>query len=310
MLSGYRQLMTMSNTDPILTSPERLAEHLADPAWRVVDCRFDLLQPEAGHAAWRRGHIPGACHADLDRDLASPPRAGSGRHPLPDPDALNALFGKWALTPEVQLVAYNDVGGAIAARLWWLARWMGHTRVSLLDGGLAAWQAAGQPLNVPDQDPPPPEAGCFEGRPGGMPVATTAEIERGIDGRTGGQDLLLLDARSEDRFLGRAEPIDRIAGHVPGAINTPVQMNLNAAGRFRSAEELRSRYRAILGEHSAVQAVCMCGSGVTACHTLFALELAGLAGARLYVGSWSEWINRESPAIAVGESGSGQADSE
>ncbi len=284
----------MHELESILITPEYLAERLADPAWRVVDCRFNVMQPDAGPAAYQAGHLPGAFYADLDLDLASPPVPGSGRHPLPDPCRLKSLFGEWGVTPDVQVVVYDDAGGAIAARLWWLLRWMGHGRVSMLDGGLPAWQALELPMST---RPAGKHDTRFEGAPGAMAVLATGDIEMA----SGSDDLLLLDARAKDRFLGRVEPIDRVAGHVPGAVNMPFQMNLNAEGRFRPADELRELYQAIIGEHPAALIACMCGSGVTACHTLFSMELAGITGARLYVGSWSEWINQDAATITTSD---------
>jgi len=284
----------MNATESILITPEVLAGRLTDPAWRVIDCRFNVMLPDAGPAAYQAGHLPGAFYADLDQDLASPPVSGSGRHPLPDANTLSTLFGEWGVTSDVQVVVYDDAGGAIAARLWWLLRWMGHTRVSMLDGGLPAWQALDLPMST---QPAVRHDMRFEGSPGAMAILTTREIEMA----SGSDDLLLLDARAEDRFAGRVEPIDREAGHVPGAINTPFQMNLTAEGRFRPANELCDLYQTIIAEHSAVPVGCMCGSGVTACHTLFAMELAGITDVRLYVGSWSEWINQDSAAIATGD---------
>jgi len=278
----------------MLVSPPQLADHLRDPLWRVVDCRFQLMQPEAGPAAYLAGHIPGAYYADLDKDLAAPRGPGSGRHPLPDPETLRLLFGDWGLAPEVTVVAYDDAGGAFAARLWWLLRWMGHARAALLDGGLPGWLEQGLPL---DAAPVPLRRSRCHNTSGNMPVISRQRLEGAL--RDGG--LRLLDARSPDRFAGRTEPVDAVAGHVPGAVNAPFEGNLASGSRFRSPDELRVRYRGLLGEHSAADTVCMCGSGVTACHTLFAMELAGLPGSRLYPGSWSEWINRESPAVATGD---------
>lgn len=267
-----------------LFSPAQLARLLAGPDRPViVDCRFDLARPDAGGAAYQAGHIPRAWYAHLDHDLAGPRVPGSGRHPLPDPEGLARLFARWGVEPATQVVAYDDSGGAIAARLWWLLRWMGHRRVGLLDGGWAAWIAAGLPVSV---DTPAPATGVFHGSPGQMPVADTAAIEAHL----GDRRFLILDARSGPRYRGETEPLDPVAGHVPGAVNWPYQTALDAAGHFREPADIRAALQATLAGRANGDVVVMCGSGVTACHALFAMELAGLPGGRLYPGSWSEWI--------------------
>lgn len=277
-----------------LASPEELARHLGDPAWVIVDCRFDLARPDSGESAWRHEHIPGAWYAHLERDLSSPPGPRTGRHPLPDPDALVRLFSRWGVTAPTRVVGYDEAGGAMAARLWWLLRWMGHTNAALLDGGLAAWRAAGLPLSA---DPPAERPARFNGSPGHMPVLGTAEVER----RLGDTATALIDVRARARYLGTTEPIDPVAGHVPGAINLPLQDNLAGDGRFRPAAELRAAFDAARGGREPDRLAVMCGSGVTACHGLFALELAGLPGASLYAGSWSEWIRSPARAVATGD---------
>lgn len=259
----------------------------------LVDCRFNLLKPEAGRAIWLEGHIPGAFHADLDRDLSAPRRPDSGRHPLPEPGQLRALFSCYGIGQDTEVVAYDDGGGALAARLWWLLRWMGHARVRLLDGGFAAWQAAGLPVS---RDEPAPGSGRFEGRPGHMPVRDARQVAEGLAAGT----LSLLDARAEERFLGRVEPIDPVAGHVPGAVNVPFSGNLTADNRFQPGESLARRYAPLVAGREPAGIVCMCGSGVTACHGIFALELAGMPGAALYPGSWSEWIRSPDRPVARG----------
>jgi thiosulfate/3-mercaptopyruvate sulfurtransferase len=286
--------VSASQASPLLVPVEELARHLGDREWIVVDCRFNLARPEAGEAAWRQGHIPGAWYAHLDRDLAAPPSPQTGRHPLPDPEALRALFSSWGLAPASRVVAYDDAGGAIAARLWWLLRWMGHAHASLLDGGWPAWTAAGLPVST---EAPEPRNGAFRGESGHMPMVSTAELER----RVAGRDLVLFDARARPRFLGAEEPIDPVAGHIPGATNVPFQTSLAGDGRFRSGPELRARFEAAAPGTPPDQVIVMCGSGVTACHGLFAMELAGLPGARLYAGSWSEWIRAPHRPIARGE---------
>jgi thiosulfate/3-mercaptopyruvate sulfurtransferase len=273
---------------------------LDDPSWLVVDCRFNLAKPGAGEDAWRRGHIPGAFYAHLDRDLSSARTPQSGRHPLPRPDALAALFSRWGVAEDSRIVAYDDAGGGIAARLWWLLRWMGHGGAALLDGGWQAWQAAGLPVSTAE---PPRQAGSFRGAPGRMPVVTTAELER----RLGTPDLVLLDARARERYLGAGETIDPVAGHVPGATSVPFQGSLAADGRFRPPGELRPVFEQAMRGRAPAEAIVMCGSGVTACHDIFAMELAGLPGAGLYDGSWSEWIRSPARPVAVGEEGQDRA---
>lgn len=275
-----------------LVQVEELAAAIGRGDGVVVDCRFDLARPDAGEAAWRAGHIAGAHYAHLDRDLAAARTAASGRHPLPDPQQLVRLFSSWGIGPGVPVVAYDAAGGAWAARLWWLLRWMGHAEVALLDGGLPAWVAAGHSLSTAA---PAPRPAVFRGTPGQMPVIEAPEIERRLDD----PGLRLLDARLPARYRGDEEPIDPVAGHVPGAINQPFQLNLTPDGRFRTPDELRELFAPHVAGAPHEIAV-MCGSGVTACHDLFALERAGLGTARLYPGSWSEWIRTPSRPVARG----------
>lgn len=281
-----------TNSNPVLlVQPEELARHLADPGWVVVDCRFNLQEPAAGRRMYEQGHIPGAYFADLDQDLAGPRQPHLGRHPLPEVAQLERLFSGMGIGPATRVVAYDEGGGALAARLWWLLRYVGHAQVSLLDGGLAAWRRAGLPEStaLPER-----KSADFHARPGQMPVLGTREVEQGLAaGR-----LALLDARAGERYLGRTEPIDPVAGHVPGAISAPFSANLGPDGRFRAPAELRQHYQALLAGHPGKAVAFMCGSGVTACHGLFALELAGLPGGQLYAGSWSEWIRSPERPVA------------
>jgi thiosulfate/3-mercaptopyruvate sulfurtransferase len=271
----------------MLVSIAELAAQLRNgannPECIVIDCRFNLQQPAAGQRLYAEGHIPGAFYADLDRDLSGAKTAGLGRHPLPEVPELQKLLSGFGIGPDARVVVYDEGGGALAARLWWLLRWLGHAQVSLLDGGFAAWCAAGYPVSA---EQPPLRHGQFVARPGSMPVLTTSEVEAAL----GSPQMLLLDLRAHDRYLGRVEPIDPVAGHVPGAVSAPFSANLASDGHFRPVPELHQHYLALLGDRPASEVVCMCGSGVTACHGIFALELAGWAGAGLYVGSWSEWI--------------------
>ena len=288
--------MTKIDAGQPLVSVDELAVHVDDPTWITVDCRFDLMRPDAGRQAYEAGHIPRAYYADLDKDLASVASAErGGRHPLPDAESLGRLFTSWGVGVDSMVVVYDDIGGAVAARLWWLFRWMGHTRVALLDGDLRSWQAAEHELSTELPDTVWSESAGIYGTPGNMPVVGVAQLEAGLaDG-----SLLLMDARTPDRFAGKQEPLDRIAGHVPGAINLPFQDNLGPGGLFHPAHELRVHHQSRTGARSPSELVCMCGSGVTACHTLLALEIAGLAGAALYVGSWSDWISSANRPVAT-----------
>jgi thiosulfate/3-mercaptopyruvate sulfurtransferase len=267
----------------LLISAEQLAERLDDANVIVVDCRFNLMDPAAGRAAWATGHIPGAFYADLDQDLAAPRAATTGRHPLPDPQHLGAILGGWGLEPNLTVVAYDDVGGAVAARLWWLLRWAGHQQVALLDGGWQAWQQADLPV---EQAQPSLAEGAYPIKPGMMPTITVDEVQESLQQ----EQLVLLDARDAKRFAGLVEPIDTVAGHIPGSLNRPFQDNLDANKCFLPPDLLRASLLAQLDDVNQHQLACSCGSGVTACHNIFALELAGIPDAALYVGSWSEWI--------------------
>ncbi len=278
----------------LLVAAGDLAAHLGDPDWVIVDCRFNLVQPDAGLRLYHQGHIPGAFYADLDRDLAGERHPDGGRHPLPDPAKLAARLRSFGIGPATRVVAYDEGGGALAARLWWLLRWLGHREVALLDGGYAAWQKTSLPVAV---DTPAPRAGSLVPEPGAMPVVTTNELLLALESG----ERRLLDLRARERYLGESEPIDPVAGHVPGAVSVPYAANLAADGRFRAPATLRARYQTVLEGYEASAAACMCGSGVTACQGIFAMELAGLPGAALYPGSWSEWIRDPHRPVAKGD---------
>jgi thiosulfate/3-mercaptopyruvate sulfurtransferase len=269
-----------------------LAAHLHDPDWVVIDCRFDLTNPEFGVQAWRRSHIEGAFFLDIDIDLCGPRTGRNGRHPLPDPVQLAARLGACGIDAHTQIVVYDDTDGMFAARLWWLMRWLGHQRVAVLDGGLQAWCRAGQALD--------------EGRPHAVarryvPTAAGDGIDADyVLAHLGRPDMLLLDARSPDRFRGENEMLDPVGGHVPGAINRYFRDNLAEDGCFKPAAQLRAEFDAVLAGQAAAQVVHQCGSGVTACHNLLAMEVAGLGGSRLYAGSWSEWCADPARPIATG----------
>jgi len=276
-----------------LVDVDTLARHIGQPDWIVVDCRFTLTDPSAGRAAYDRGHLPGARYAHLDDDLARHPSAHEGRHPLPDAQRLAATLGRWGIDRSTTVVAYDEASGAIAARLWWLLRWLGHPRSAVLDGGFAAWAGSGRPL---EQTPPSFEPSRYDLRqpPPDAIVATREVAERQAAGD------LLVDVRAAPRYRGEQEPIDPKAGHVPGARNRPFTANVTSSGAFRPPAELRTELTELLGGRDPSRLVAMCGSGVTACHLLLALEVAGLGGGRLYPGSWSEWIRDPARPIRTG----------
>jgi thiosulfate/3-mercaptopyruvate sulfurtransferase len=273
-----------------------LAARLDDPDWRIFDCRFDLAAPGRGEQAHAETHLPDAFYAHLDRDLSNPITPQSGRHPLPDTDRLCDWLGRHGVSRDTQVIVYDDTGGTMAVRLWWLLRWLGHDRVAILDGGWQAWVQAGLPLQA--SPPGAVEAVTFEGSPDWRQVVTTDTLDRQL--RDGSDVLQLMDARTAERFRGEAEPIDPVAGHIPGAMNLPLQDNLDQDGSFKSKEALRNLYNGALAGRHPDSVVAMCGSGVTACHNLLAMELAGLHGARLYAGSWSEWIRDPLRPVATG----------
>jgi thiosulfate/3-mercaptopyruvate sulfurtransferase len=259
----------------------------------IVDCRHDLARPDWGRQEFAAAHIAGAVFAHLDHDLSGPVTPHSGRHPLPDPAMLAAFLGAAGIDAHTHVVAYDQDRSMYAARLWWLLRWLGHERVSVLNGGLAAWRAAQLPLAATSA---PRTAVRFIARPALVRSVTTAEVAREL----GAGDLLLLDARAPDRFAGQNETLDPVAGHVPGARNQPCAQNLAADGHLQPTAVLAQMWRTVLGATPPAQVVAMCGSGVTACHNLLAMQLAGLPGARLYAGSFSEWIRDPTRQVATG----------
>jgi thiosulfate/3-mercaptopyruvate sulfurtransferase len=281
-----------------LIEPQALREHLDDPRWVIIDCRFDLARPEWGARAFAAGHIPGALYADLDRDLSGPRTMLSGRHPLPEPALLAATLSRFGIDATVQVVGYDQGTGSFAARLWWLLRWLGHGQVAVLDGGFAAWERAGLPVSSTTEACVPRQ---FSARPDGRLLVSTAEVAAAVDsGAFRRGEAVLVDARSADRFAGENESIDPVAGHIPGARNHPFAGNLDGQGRFLAPAQLERAWQHTLRGSAPRQVIAMCGSGVTACHDLLALEVAGLSGARLYAGSWSEWIRDPAHAVALG----------
>ncbi|MGE1174436.1 sulfurtransferase [Pseudomonas sp. BW7P1] len=279
-----------------LISPTTLEARKERPGLVILDCRFALEDPDYGQRSYAEGHIAGASFADLERDLSGPVTKGvTGRHPLPEPAALIERLQSFGINNDSDVVLYDDGPGAYAARAWWLLAWLGkRDGVFILDGGLKAWHAAGLPLSL---DPPATVRGNFGGHPDKKLLLDAEQLQQ----RLGQPGLTLLDARALPRFKGEVEPIDPIAGHIPGAQCAAFTDNLGSDGRFLSADQLRQRFAAKLGERSPADLVAYCGSGVTACHNLFALCLAGYPLGTLYAGSWSEWINEPSRGIATGE---------
>jgi thiosulfate/3-mercaptopyruvate sulfurtransferase len=264
-----------------LISTAVLASHINDPAYAIVDCRAKLDDSGWGAREHETAHIPGAVYADLTTDLSGPKTGTNGRHPLPDPHTLAHTFSRFGITSGIQVVAYDQENGMFASRLWWLLRWLGHDAVAVLDGGFKKWRAEQRPVESGDTHRPSRD---FTG----LPRADMAVDATAVAAHLGGPPLLV-DARAPERYRGEVEPLDKTAGHIPGAKNHFFQWNVDEQGLFRTPEELRAKISATVGEVPADHIVCYCGSGVTACHNLLAFEHAGLTGAKLYAGSWSEW---------------------
>jgi len=265
-----------------LVEPATLAPHLADDSWAIVDCRFDLTDAGKGEAEYLDAHIPGARYAHLDRDLSGEKTGSNGRHPLPSAEQMRSRFGALGIGPDTQVVAYDADSGMYAARLWWMLRFMGHEAVAVLDGGFARWVREGHATRGGREVVRP---ATFVGAP-----REAWRIDAGtVLAHLGDPHMLLVDARAEPRFRGDSEPLDKRAGHIPGARNFFFQQNLTDEKTFKSPSELAAAWKSVLGERPLDQVVMYCGSGVTACHNLLALEQAGLKGARIFPGSWSEW---------------------
>ena len=270
----------------------------------LLDCRFELGKPEAGETLYREGHLPGAHYAHLDRDLAAAAGPSTGRHPLPDPAVFAALAGRWGIDGDSQVVVYDQGNSFYAARAWWLFRWLGHERVAVLDGGLAAWRAAGQPL---EQQTPQNAPRTFVPRANPALVVEAADVLRAVphgdtsSGATAPENRLrIVDARGADRFAGENETLDPVGGHVPGAVNHHYARNYGSDGRLHDRATLRAQWLATLDGVAPAQMIAMCGSGVSACVNLLAMTHAGLDGARLYPGSWSEWVRDPSRPVMRG----------
>jgi thiosulfate/3-mercaptopyruvate sulfurtransferase len=284
----------------LLVAADELAGHLSDPGWRIFDCRHDLRQTEYGAQAYAKEHIPGALFLHLDRDLSGPMTGSNGRHPLPDAGGFAAKMRAAGVDATTQVVAYDNEGSAFAARLWWLLRWLGHERVAVLDGGLPGWRRGRRPM---DALMPSYPAGNFVPRPRGGTVSTEQVLAN-----LGSAAMLLVDARSPERFRGEGETLDPVGGHIPGAANRFYFENLDDDGCFfKPAEELRAEFSALLQGRVPASVVQQCGSGVTACHNGLAMEVAGLSGSRLYPGSWSEWCADPARPVATGTIRSGQS---
>lgn len=265
-----------------LVSTADLAARLDDPSIVILDVRHDLSQPDTlGEAQYRAGHIPGARFVHLDRDLSAPKTGTNGRHPMPSPEACAALFGRLGIDAGKEVVAYDGGGGMYAPRVWWMLRRLGHDSVAVLDGGIGKWVREGRPVNA---EIPPERPAIFTIRRID-PIVTADDVMASLAGRT----LTLIDARGAERFRGDVEPLDPVAGHIPGAVNRPFTQNVEPDGTFKSPEKLRAELAAATGGASPATIVNYCGSGVSACHNLLAMEIAGIHGARLYPGSWSEW---------------------
>lgn len=278
-----------------LISAADLGAHIDDPAWVVVDCRHDLMNLAAGRDGYASGHLPGAVFADIETVLSGAKNGADGvflgRHPLPDKETLAEALRDFGIDDTTQVVAYDAHGGMFAARLWWLLRWLGHEAVAVLDGGMAAWEAAGQPLTTEVRTRP---RGALSVRAPFVPTVTVREV---LDNLQSGQRIVI-DARAADRYRGENETIDPVGGHIPGAKNRFFKDNLGPDGRFKDAAQLREELGALIDDPAA--AIMQCGSGVTACHNLLALEVAGLPGAALYPGSWSEWVGDPARPVAKG----------
>ena len=259
-----------------------LAASLDDPTLAIVDCRFDLKDTSAGERAYQAGHIPGAVYAHVDDDLSAKKTGTNGRHPLPDVPTFTATLGRLGIDAAIQVVVYDQDSGGFASRLWWMLRWLGHDGVALLNGGFAKWAAEGRPTRSGVELRP---RRVFVPHPQPQMVADAADVAQMV----GSPEWRLIDARAPERFRGDIEPIDKVAGHIPGAVNVPFLENLDASGTFKPSAELADRFRTAAGTTPPDHLVAYCGSGVTACQNLLAMEHAGLKGARLYPGSWSEW---------------------
>lgn len=279
-----------------LISVDELARHIDDPIWIVCDCRHDLTDYHAGRRAYDEAHIPGARFLHLDEDLSGPKTGLTGRHPLPHPLTFALRLGALGIDNSKQVVAYDATGGCYAARLWWMLRWIGHERVAVLDGGWQAWLAASHPASA---EKPIVHRTTYTLRLRSELAVDAAFVAAHLDHPEVG----VIDARSPERFRGENETLDPVAGHIPGAVNRFFKLNLEADGRFKAPDVLKQEFAEVAGERDPRAIVHQCGSGVTACHNLLAMEHAGLAGSRLYPGSWSEWVSDRERPVARWDNG-------
>lgn len=279
----------------MLTNTRELALHLNDPQWVIFDCRHDLMDTGKGERLYREGHIPGAHFANIDTDLSGEKNGRNGRHPLPAPAAFAAFLARHGVSATSAVVAYDDVGGQFASRLWWMARWIGLKHVYLLDGGLPKWIADGHPLS---RDVPVPTPAALRAEPDATMLWSAAEVL----GHLNDPAFALIDARAAERYRGEVEPIDPVAGHIPGAVNRFYKLNLNADLTLRAPAELRAEFETLVSNKQPANVLHQCGSGVTACMNIFAMEYAGLPGSKLFAGSWSEWVSDPArPVVKKGE---------
>ncbi len=283
-----------------LVTPEQLRANLGRADWLVFDVRHDLADHQAGRRAYEQGHILGALFLDHETDLAAPRTGANGRHPLPDRQDLAALMRLQGLTSGMQVVAYDAQGSLFASHLWWMLRWLGHPHVAILDGGWQSWREAGGEVETGRRQPSVSEAQAVQSlnlpRQAAMPTVQADQVLANIAQPV----FTVIDARAPERYRGEVEPMDPVAGHIPGALNRSHMNNLDAQGRFKPAGQLQQEFQALLGDTPASQVVHQCGSGITACHNLFAMELAGLNGSRIYPGSWSEWVSDPTRPVARG----------
>lgn len=275
-----------------LISATNLQQNLDNPDWVIVDCRFSLACTDAGRVAYRHGHIPNARYAHINKDLSSEIKSYTGRHPLPDFSLLAKKLGDWGINNNTQIVVYDDAGGAFAGRLWWLLRCLGHDKCAVLNGGIKHWQKLKFPVTT---ILPRIKAGIFRPYLNTNLWLNAPQLENALAQKK----ICLIDARTPERYRGEQEPIDPKAGHIPYAINRPLQSNLGADGLFLPAEVLHSQFRLLTGATAPKQVVHYCGSGITACHNLLAMEYSGLKDSRLYAGSWSDWIVNKNRLIAT-----------
>ncbi len=280
-----------------LVSVAELARHLNDPQWVILDCRHDLMNPAFGRSAYAEAHIPGARFISIDDDLAdhaATAAGGRGRHPLPTPEALAATFSRLGIDASKQVVLYDSASGSYAARAWWCLHWLGHQAVAVLDGGVQQWRSEGWPLDAATPDWP---ATHFQARQNASMKVEAATVWA----RIGAADACVIDARAPERYNGSTEPIDPVAGHIPGARNRFWKHNIAADGRFKTAAQLQDEWQHLLAGLAPAQVMHQCGSGVTACHNLLAMEIAGLGGGTLYPGSWSEWCADPARPVRTGD---------